>query len=82
MSESLSPAESRRPLPDLAHELVNGLHQLQAMLCVIYGVGGESFRCYDAETQDAYVWGCADKAADCHRKAELVLDAWMRDARP
>lgn len=46
---------------DQAERLGTGLLQLEAMLCLCYGEGGEAFRCYSDDIQDSYLWSCADK---------------------
>lgn len=37
--------------------------KLHALLCGTYGESGESFRNFNDEIQDSYLWACADMAA-------------------
>lgn len=38
--------------------------KLDALLMATYGESGESFRCLNSGTQDAYLWTCSDLARE------------------
>jgi len=53
------------PIDDRVEDLAAKLMQLSALLMMTYGEGGEAFRCYSGDIQDAYLWACCDLAKDC-----------------
>jgi len=53
-------------LSDRASELAM---KLNALICVTYGESGAHFRAMSKESQDAYMWTCADMA----RELEAVI---------
>jgi hypothetical protein len=60
VSRRNTPAGTGRPTSadiDRAQQLAV---QLQALLCHIYGTGGEAFRSLNDTLQDNYLWACAD----------------------
>lgn len=60
------------PIPnfDILDGLTTSLAQLEAMLLVICGDGGESFRRYNDDIQDNYLSSCIEKVKACRRAAE------------
>ena len=43
--------------------------QLAAMLQITYGDRFDSFHAMDADSKDAYLWGCADIAREIQERA-------------
>lgn len=58
---------------DIADTLNAKLSQLTAMLAVTYGCGGPTFREFNDEIQDNYMWACSDLADEC-RELFSALD--------
>lgn len=50
---------------DIEFMLETRLSQLDAMLSVIYGAGGEAFRENNDTIQDNYLWACSVMATEC-----------------
>ena len=48
------------------------LAQLDAMLVMAYGEGGEVFRNMNDHLQDNYLWACSSLAADCKDLAKYL----------
>lgn len=57
-------------LQDQAEKLQIAIVQLEAALRVIHGEGLIPFDCLRDDIRDNYIWGLADKAADCARMAD------------
>lgn len=47
-----------------ADELDRALAQAEAMVLIIHGAGGETFRSWSGAVQDTYLWAVCDKIAE------------------
>lgn len=65
-STSNGPAEaaSRNDLIDRVHEK---LSQAEALSHIVYGEGGEGFRCYNEDIQDRVLWLLSQTVAEAHK---------------
>lgn len=74
LSGIYAPAEGA-DLSDVVEHIDTRIKQLRAMLCSIYGQGGEAFRELNDELQDYFLWSCFDVIEEI----DLLYSA-MRDA--
>jgi len=59
---------------DLYNHLHTQLTHLSVMLLMTYGGGGESFRNYNDQIQDEYMWACSQLADECRELFPQVME--------
>lgn len=50
---------------EILEQLDTRLTQLSAMLTIVYGNGGETFRVWNDDIQDNFLWACQMLALEC-----------------
>lgn len=56
-------------LIDQIDSLTNHTAQLEAMLCIIYGAGFDSFNNFNDDIKQNYLWVCAEHARQVNKIA-------------
>lgn len=71
-----------RSMLDMLDELEGRLAQLDSMLAIAYGEGGEAFRSYSDKVQDNYLLACSTLNRETMALAERINQQAHAEGRP